>query len=414
MPVTRRPDLLASRSGRRWIFAALYLSEGAPIGFVWWAMPGLLRTQGVDLAASTTLTALATLPWVFKFVVAPLIDEGLRHGLLLKYWITACQIFMAVALLPLLWIDWSAQFSVVVVCVVAHAIFAAVQDVSIDTLAIRTVPAAELGRVNGAMQAGMLGGRAAVAAGSAAVASAFGTPGAAVLCVIALIVVPAALLVFASVEPHLRPSNVRLSAVLPLIRSPAAVAGAAVALLAGAGFEFFGVSAGPMLVDLGGSAATMAVFYGLLAPAGLAIGAVLGGMLADRVGVIRATLASLVALTIVLTAVAAADLLGPVLHAQIALFGVTYLAIGLLTASSYALFMTLSRGEFAATRFSVFMALTNACEAGAGFVGGRFGAANYGITLLALTAVGCLATVPLRFLAKLRGEENENERRVAA
>jgi hypothetical protein len=410
----RGSDLLASPSGRRWLFAALYLSEGAPVGFVWWAMPGLLRTQGVDLAASTTLTALATLPWVFKFVVAPAIDAGLRHGILLKYWITSCQLLMAVVLLPLLWIDWSAQFSVVVAVVVAHAVFAAVQDVSIDTLAIRTVPAAELGRVNGAMQAGMLGGRAAVAAGSAAVASAFGTPGAAVLSVIALIVVPAALLVFATVEPRLRPSHMRLSAVLPLIRSRAAIAGAAVALLAGAGFEFFGVSAGPTLVDLGGSATTMAIFYGLLAPAGLAIGAVLGGIVADRVGVIRATLASLGALTIVLTAVAVADLAGPVLHVQIALFAVSYLAIGCLTASSYALFMALSRGEFAATRFSVFMALTNACEAGAGFVGGRFGAANYGITLLALTAVGCLAALPLAFLSKLRVEESDDEQRVTA
>jgi hypothetical protein len=406
--------LLATPFGRRWIFAALYLSEGAPIGFVWWAMPGLLRTQGVDLASSTTLTALATLPWVFKFVVAPAIDEGLRHGIRLKYWIVSCQLLMAAVLLPLLWLDWSAQFSLVVAVVIAHAVFAAVQDVSIDTLAIRTVPAAELGRVNGAMQAGMLGGRAAVAAGSAAIASAFGTPGAAVVCVVALIVVPAGLLVFASVEPALQPSNVRLRAVLPLIRSPAAMAGAAVALLAGAGFEFFGVSAGPMLVDLGGSAATMAVFYGLLAPAGLAIGAVLGGILADRVGVTRATLASLVALTLVLTAVAVADLLGPVLSVQIALFAVTYLTIGLLTASSYALFMTLSRGDFAATRFSVFMALTNASEAGAGFVGGRFGAANYGVTLLILSAVGCLAAVPLTFLAKLRGVENENEQRVTA
>jgi hypothetical protein len=99
---------------------------------------------------------------------------------------------------------------------------------------------------------------------------------------------------------------------------------------------------------------------------------------------------------------------------QIALFAVSYLAIGCLTASSYALFMALSRGEFAATRFSVFMALTNACEAGAGFVGGRFGAANYGITLLALTAVGCLAALPLAFLSKLRVEESDDEQRVTA
>jgi hypothetical protein len=121
-----------------------------------------------------------------------------------------------------------------------------------------------------------------------------------------------------------------------------------------------------------------------------------------------------VALTIVLSTVALGDLAGPILRVQTALFAVSYLAIGFFTASSYALFMTLSRGEFAATRFSIFMALTNACEAWAGFVGGRFGAANYGITLLVLAAVACLSAAPLKLLAKIRVEENENEQRVPA
>jgi hypothetical protein len=321
---------------------------------------------------------------------------------------------MATTLLPLVWLDWRAQFSLVVAAVIAHAVFAAMQDVAIDTLAIRTVPAAELGRVNGAMQAGMLSGRAGVAAGSAAVASAFGTPGAAALCVMVLIVLPAIVLVFATVEPRMQPSQVRFGSVLRLVRSRTVIAGAALALIGGAAFEFFGVSAGPKLVDLGGSGTTMAVFYGLLAPAGLAIGAVLGGVLADRTGAVRATALSLLGLTIVLSAVAVGDLAGPMLRVQLALFAASYLAIGFFTASSYALFMTLSRGEFAATRFSIFMALTNACEAWAGFVGGRFGAAHYGVTLLALIAVASLATAPLKFLAKIRVEENDNEQRVPA
>ena len=410
----RRPNLLASSAGRRWVFAALYLSEGAPVGFVWWAMPGLLRAQGVDLASITTLTALATLPWALKFLVAPIIDAGLHHQIRLKYWITGCQLVMAAVLVPLVWIDWNTQFSLVIVVIVAHAIFAATQDVAIDTLAIRTVPTHELGRVNGAMQAGMLGGRAAVAAGSAAIASAFGTPGAAALCVAALILLPAGVLIFATVEPTLEPSRVRFRSVLPLVRSRAALAGAVVALIGGAGFEFFGVSAGPTLVDLGGSDTTMALFYGLLAPAGLAIGAVLGGALTDRIGVVRATTGTLATLTILLSTVALADLTGPILGVQMSLFALSYLAIGFFTASSYALFMALSRGEFAATRFSIFMALTNACEAWAGFAGGRFGAANYGTTLLTLALVACLAAAPLRFLAKIRVEEDANGQRVPA
>jgi MFS transporter, PAT family, beta-lactamase induction signal transducer AmpG len=409
-----KTNLLASPAGRRWLFATLYLSEGAPIGFVWWAMPTLLRDQGVDLASITQLTALATLPWVLKFLAAPAIDASLRRGAKLKHWIVVCQLAMAGLLLPLLWIDWNAQFSLVVAFLVAHALFAAVQDVSIDTLAIRTVPESELGRVNGAMQAGMLGGRAGVAAGSAVVVAAVGTPGAAALCVAVLIVAPAALLVLATIEPRIEPPRVRFAAAWRLLASRAALAGVAIALLGGAGFEFFGVSAGPKLVDLGGSETTTALFYGLFAPGGLALGAALGGMFADRAGVIRATAGSLAAVTLALVAVAAADSAAFDLGQQVALFAVAYVAIGALTASSYALFMTLSRGAFSATRFSVFMAMTNACEAWAGYAGGRFAASSYGLTLLALSAVACVAAIPLYILAKIRPREKTDDHAVLA
>ncbi len=36
-------NLLASRSGRRVLFASLYLSEGAPIGYIWCTLPTKLR-----------------------------------------------------------------------------------------------------------------------------------------------------------------------------------------------------------------------------------------------------------------------------------------------------------------------------------------------------------------------------------
>jgi PAT family beta-lactamase induction signal transducer AmpG len=397
-------NLLATAAGRRWLFALLYLSEGAPIGFVWWAMPTLLRGQGVDLASITTLTSLATVPWVLKFLVAPVIDAGLHRAIPLKRWILVCQMTMAAALLPLALIDWSAEFQVVLAVVLIHAVFAAVQDVGIDTLAIHTVPSGELGRVNGWMQAGMLGGRAGVAAGSAMLAGAFGNPSVAVLALAVLIALPAIVLIVAVDEPRIAGSSLDPRRIARLVSSRAALAGIAIALLIGAGFEFFGVSAGPRLVDLGRSDATLATFFGLLAPAGLALGALAGGRLTDRVGPLAGTTASLFALTAVLSWIAAGDLLAVFPHLPLVSFTVAYLAIGALTASSYALFMTLSRGEFAATRFSVFMAMTNACEAWAGFVGGRFAVYSYGTTLLTLAVVACIALVPLYLLRKARRE----------
>jgi hypothetical protein len=140
-----------------------------------------------------------------------------------------------------------------------------------------------------------------------------------------------------------------------------------------------------------------------------------GGLLADRLGVIRATATSLAVLSAVLVLVALDDFAPGLYASPVPLFALVYWGIGALTASSYALFMTLSRGEFAATRFSVFMAMTNACEAWAGFVGGRFAVHGYGLTLLSLTAVSCMAALPLAMVSKsfYRRELNETGRRTA-
>jgi MFS family permease len=407
-PFAARPDLLASAVGRRWLFALLYLSEGAPIGFVWWAMPTLLRGQGVGLGAITTLTTLATVPWVLKFLVAPVIDAGLHRGVPLTRWILISQLAMSVALLPLVTMDWAEQFRLVIAIVFVHAVFAAVQDVGIDTLAVRVVPRGELGRINGWMQAGMLGGRAGVAAGSTLLAATFGHPGSAVLFLALLIAVPVLVLLFASKEPRMSGAPLRPRAVINVVLTRVGIAGLAVALLIGAGFEFFGVSVGPRLIDLGSSEATLALFYGLLAPAGLAAGALAGGWLADRSGPLRSTCMSLAALTAVLLWIAAGDLAPDLARSHLASFVIAYVAIGTLTASSYALFMTLSRGEFAATRFSLFMAMTNACEAWSGFVGGRFAELSYGLTLMSLTAAACVAALPLYMLWRARASEGNN------
>jgi hypothetical protein len=107
---------------------------------------------------------------------------------------------------------------------------------------------------------------------------------------------------------------------------------------------------------------------------------------------------SLAVLTVLLVAIAAGDFAALFARREIVWFVAAYAGIGLLTASSYALFMTLSRGAFAATRFSLFMAMTNACEAWAGFVGGRFAELSYGLTLLSLAGAGCVAAVPLAVL----------------
>ncbi len=79
---------------KRLYFASLYFAEGAPIGFIWWALPAILAERGFALADVSQLTALAALPWSIKFFAAPVVDLlsrkiGLKAPLLVAQTIMA-------------------------------------------------------------------------------------------------------------------------------------------------------------------------------------------------------------------------------------------------------------------------------------------------------------------------------------
>ena len=88
---------LARTRRLRFVFAALYFAEGAPMGFLWWALPVRLRGQGVEPAAVAILLSWLVLPWAFKFLWAPLIDrvQGMRFGM--SGWLLVAQTGMGVA-----------------------------------------------------------------------------------------------------------------------------------------------------------------------------------------------------------------------------------------------------------------------------------------------------------------------------
>src|SRR5690606_27910308 len=152
-------ELTQSQRGRRVLFALLYLAEGAPIGFIWWAIPARLREAGVPVGTITLLTSVVILPWAFKFLWAPLVDvlRGPRWGR--RGWVVAAQLLMGLSLLPLALLDWQDSLGLLFGLLLLHAFAAATQDVAIDAWAISITPAEERGGINGWMQAGMLAGR---------------------------------------------------------------------------------------------------------------------------------------------------------------------------------------------------------------------------------------------------------------
>ncbi len=408
-------DLTRSRRGRRALFALLYLAEGAPIGFIWWAVPTRLREAGVPVGTIALLTSVIILPWAFKFLWAPLVDvlRGPRWGR--RGWIVSAQLVMGLTLLPLAFTDWQSSLGLLFGLLVVHAFAAATQDVAIDAWAISVTPAEERGLLNGAMQSGMLIGRWLFGAGFLIVAHRVDDALVVFAMVATLWLTTLSVLLASEVDDcragdgeqaglrqRIREFVATLAGVL---RAPVTYLGIAVALVAFAGFKAVGDIAGPFLVDRGLSQGGVGHFFtGALVM--MILGALAGGWMADRFGHARAVRAFIVLAAGVILATSAIAWQTPGAHVGViaGMLGV-YLCAGLLTAAAYAMFMQITDPRLGATQFSAYMGAINGCEAWAGFTAGQLAERfDYPVAFITVALASLLALPMITRLLRARAD----------
>jgi predicted MFS family arabinose efflux permease len=149
-----------------WVLLTLYLTQGLPHGFFAQALPTLLRQQGMSLEV-IGLMSLVSLPWVLKFLWAPLLDHyqplkritaGRIDGHIRKTWIisanaVAAFILLYVAATPLdIWISQGAVGFAAALLLLT--VFVVTQDIATDALAVENIPAQQRGLGNGLQVAG--------------------------------------------------------------------------------------------------------------------------------------------------------------------------------------------------------------------------------------------------------------------
>lgn len=401
-------NFLTTPTRRKFLFFSLYLSEGAPIGFIWLALPTRLRASGVEIDDITWLTAVLVLPWTFKFAWAPLIDLLQSRSWQLRHWIVTAQTVMGLALLPLIWLDPASSVQVLAALLLVHALAAATQDVAIDALCISTTLPSERGQYNGWMQTGMLLGRAAMGGGALVLVSYIGD--AAVVVLLILITSFSIILVLMSrPAEHSRVTVTKRTHLRQVWRSVKQACGQRntwlgllFALTGGAAFKSLEVIYGPYLVDRGYAKTTIGWFSAGPMIVAMIVGSLIGGWLADRIGHRRCVTTSLIYIAVSITGLAVSDLvLGTGTHLLV-LLAVTAFGIGVFTASSYALFMDITHPAIAATQFSAFMGATNGCESWSSFlIGVLIRSQSYAVAMLALCGIS-LAALPLLACMRLK------------
>ncbi|HUE86507.1 MAG TPA: MFS transporter [Vicinamibacterales bacterium] len=403
---------------RKFLFASLYFSEGAPIGFLWWALPTRLRASGLDVSEITGLLGILVLPWAFKFLGAPFIDVVRSPRWPLRAWIATCQILMGLFLLPTLLLDWRADFALIATLLILHAFSAATQDVAVDAYALSVVPVVERGSVNAWMQTGMLIGRS-IFGGGALLLDARVGPNATIVMLVIAIWSTLAMLALAG-EPEPARSGVTVAtrrhtfvtALQEVLRKPTTWLVLVFAAIGGAGFESVGLLVGPYLLDRGFSSQQIGGFLFLPTVAAMILGALVAGRRADRFD--RRREAGLALVLLAATILTLAALAAPGSWLTLALLALLYFFIGAFTTASYALFMDMTDRRLGATQLSAYMSATNLCESGSAFaVGALVTAFGYGPAFSVMAMVS-LVGLPVLWLLPRRGNDLVREGRAGA
>ncbi len=284
-----------------WVLLTLYLTQGLPHGFFSQALPTLLRQQGMSLEA-IGLMSLVSLPWVLKFLWAPLLDHyqplkyvslGRIDGHIRKTWIIsanalAAMVLIFIASIPLdLWIN---QAAIGLACaLLVLTLFVVTQDIATDALAVENIAANQRGLGNSVQVAGYRLGMIVGGGLLLAIFAQLGWHGTlwALAALMILGLLPLWLWQPLAVKPDKQPV---FDHWLGFFRSPGTLAWLLLLLSYKVGDAFGTMMIRPQLVDLGVTLPEFAELLGLWGTVAGLVGALLGGLILTRLSRLYALL----------------------------------------------------------------------------------------------------------------------------
>jgi PAT family beta-lactamase induction signal transducer AmpG len=355
--------------------AALSFASGLPYFFFNETVPVWLAASGMSLAG-IGLASGASLPWVLKFLWAPLVDRlGDR-----RTWIRACLVLLAVVTVLLAGADPVRHAAVLGALLLLYVTLSATQDIAIDAYTIEITHGRELGVANSARIAAYRGASFVSSALLLWVAGRAGWRPA--------YLVGAGILAALALAAAVLPSPRRDAAHAPtlgepiraLLRRPGIAAVVAFALLFKLDISAMEPMTKPFWVASGFSLEQIAALTTGRLLATLA-GATLGGLIATRIGIFHGlwSLGAVQLLSSLGYAAAAAAGAGRTQVTAAALF--ENFAAGLGTAAFLAFLMSVCERRYAATQFALLSAIYALSRWAAGLLSGvvaeRVGFATY-------------------------------------
>ena len=135
------------------VLFSLYIAQAIPMSFFSTVIPVIMRQEKYSLEA-IGLLQLVKLPWIFKFLWAPLIDNNARTDKQLRRVIIFSELFYAIVILSIAMFNLQTDFKLIVILMIVAFIASATQDIAVDIFAILQLKASERSLGNSMQSAG--------------------------------------------------------------------------------------------------------------------------------------------------------------------------------------------------------------------------------------------------------------------
>lgn len=135
------------------VLFSLYIAQSIPMSFFSTVVPVIMRQENYSLE-SIGLLQLVKLPWILKFLWAPLVDNFTKTGNQIRRWIILSELFYAAVIVCTGFFNLQTDFNVIIILIVIAFIASATQDIATDIFAILILKPQERGTGNSMQSAG--------------------------------------------------------------------------------------------------------------------------------------------------------------------------------------------------------------------------------------------------------------------
>ena len=132
---------------------SLYLAQSIPMSFFSTIVPVIMRQEHYSLTM-IGLLQLVKLPWIFKFLWAPLVDKYGNSVDNFKRWIFTSELVYAIIIVAIGFLNLKFDFTLIVILMVVAFTASATQDIATDAFAILVLKKEERSTGNSMQSAG--------------------------------------------------------------------------------------------------------------------------------------------------------------------------------------------------------------------------------------------------------------------